>query len=149
MPSKHNKNPQKHLTKEDLERQEANKKEIARKRVVIVEKFYPALIEATVSVDEAKALINALGTLLMEDTLRTMRERKFADISQSLQDMLCRDGERVPEIKKLLETLHGENLFVAREIIEGMTRAIEAMVTEELRGRRLDTLKPHWEAYLN
>ena len=56
---------------DDLKR----KQEVERKRVIVVDKFYPALVEATVSVDEAKALVNAMGTLLMEDTLRTMPVR--------------------------------------------------------------------------
>lgn len=149
MASKHNKAPQKHLTKAGVAQLAKNKEEVARKRTIIVDQFYPALIEATVSVDEAKALISALGSLVMEDTLRTMRERRFVDIKEILIEQLCKDGERKEGITKLLETLKDENLFTAREIIEGMTKAIEAMVTEELRGRKLDTLKTNWEGYLN
>lgn len=143
------KKPQKHLDKDQLAQLEKNQKEISRKRTLITEKFYPALITATVSVDEAKALINAMGTLLMEDVLRRMKEIQFADISGSLLEKLCADGERQKEVSALLQTLHGENLFTAREMIEGMTRAIEAMITTEMRERKLDTLQTQWDKFLN
>jgi hypothetical protein len=126
-----------------------NSKERARKRQIIVDTFYPSLVNATISVNEAKDLISAMANLLMEDTLNTMKERKFADIAPRLHKVLCEDGERQDEIKALLDTLKDENLFVAREIIEGMTRAIDVMVSDELKGRKLDTLKADWDKYLN
>ncbi len=140
---------QHHKSKEEILFDEKNKKEIARKRVIIVDKFYPALIKATISVDEAKSLINAMSTLLMENVLQTMKERKIDEISESMIKILCTDGQRLPEIKELISTLSGENLFVSREIIEGMTKAINAMEMDEMRERNLSTLKTNWDKYLN
>ncbi len=136
-------------SKEEILEGMKRKKEIDRKRILITDAFYPALINATISVDEAKALISAMGSLLMSEVLKTMKERQFSEISESLLKVLCTDGEREPEVRALLDTLKGENLFVARELIEGMTRAIEAMVAEEMHGRKLDTLKTNWQQYLN
>lgn len=136
-------------SKEEIIADEKRKKEIERKKSLIVDKFYPALIEATISVDESKALIQAIGTLMMEEVLKTMKERNFLEIKQSLIDKLCTDGERIEQITSLLSTFDGENLFVAREITEGMTRAIEAMITDEMRDRNLGTLKTKWNEYLN
>ena len=138
-----------HKTKEELISDDEKKKEIARKRRIIVDKFYPALIKATISVDEAKALINAMGTLLMENVLKTMKERKIDEISESMISVLCTDGERKIEVTELLATLNGENLFVSREIIEGMTKAIAAMEMDEMKSRSLGTLKTNWDKYLN
>lgn len=146
--SKHNKNPQIYKTPEEIEKEAKRKQEVERKRIIIVDKFYPALVAATISIDEAEVLVQTIATLLMEDTLRTMRERKFADIKESLLSILCKDGERTKEIEKLLEVFNEENLFTARELIEGMTRAIKAMTTEEMRERKLDTLKTNWEKHL-
>ena len=140
---------QHHKTKDELIAESERRYEINRKKAIIVDKFYPALIKATISVDESKALISAMSSLLMEEVLKTMKERKFSDISDSLFKVLTTDGERVEEIATLLSTLQGENLFVAREIIEGMTRAIETMITTEMRERNLDTLKPDWTKFLN
>lgn len=146
-----NKMPKKRVnkTKEQLVKEAENKKEVSRKRTLIVDSFYPALVKATISIDEAKALIQAMGSLVMERVLDTMRERKFSDISEQLLKSLTTDGERLEEIKALLATLEGENLFVSREIIEGMIRAIDAMITEEMRDRNLGTLKTNWEGHLN
>jgi len=144
-PSKHNKNPQEHLSGDALQK----KYEVSRKRDIVVNQFYPALLEATNTVDEAKMLISSMTSLLMEEVLKTMMERKFSEISKSLLKKLCPDGEREAEIKKLLATLEGDNLFVAREIIEGMTRAIEQMILDEMRERKLDTLKADWDRFLN
>lgn len=136
-------------TREELEVELNRTKVLEHKRLIIIEKFYPALVKATISVDESKALINAMGTLLMEEVLKTMKERSFSEIKDNLHKVLCQDGERSEEIRALLDSLEGENLYVSREIIEGMTRAIEAMITEEMRERKLDTLTPDWEKYLN
>lgn len=136
-------------TKEELIKEAENKKEVSRKRDIVVNKFYPALIEATISVDEAKALVHVMGSLIMEEVLKTMKFRRFADITESLHNHLTKDGERSKEIRVLLESLNGENLFVAREIIEGMSKAIGAMEVAEMRTRNLSTLKADWESYLN
>ncbi len=133
------------VTKEQLARQQ----EVARKRKIIVEEFYPALVQATVSVDEAKMLISAASSLLMEDVLQTMKERKFDEIYEKLVRRLTPDDVRLLEIEKLFATLKGENLFVAREIIEGISRAIEHMVLKDLQGRKLDTLNADWQTMLN
>lgn len=136
-------------TKEQLIQEAENKKEISRKHHLIVDSFYPALINATISVDEAKALIHVMGSLIMEEVLKTMKFRRFSEVTESLHQHLAKDGERSKEIRILLESLNGENLFVAREIIEGMSKAIGAMEVAEMRTRNLSTLKADWEIYLN
>ncbi len=123
--------------------------EVSRKRSIVVDKFYPALKEATLSVDEAKMLLQATGSLIMESVLKTMQERKFSEIKDVVVDKLSHESEeRRPKIEALLDVLTNENLYVTREIVEGMSRAIEQMVAEDLQGRTLDTLKPDWERYL-
>lgn len=136
-------------TKEQIAREMSNKQEVARKRKVIVEQLYPALIKATVSVDEAKMLISSMTSLIMEGVLETMKQRKFVEMYDSMVTRLCPDGERETEIRELLDTVKSENLFVARELIEGMNRAIEQMTMDEMRNRTLDTLKADWDRYLN
>lgn len=149
MPSKHNKEPQEHKSKAELEQLAINQKEIARKRKLVTQDFYPALVKATVSVDEARALIHAMSSLLMEDVMRTMKDRYFKEIMGRMVDQLTQGGERKEEIMVLLQALAQENLFVAREIIEGTSRLIDQMVNDELKGRTLDTLNADWDRYLN
>ncbi len=123
--------------------------EIARKRKKIVEQFYPALVDATISIDEASMLLQAAASLIMEDVLGTMKERNFDDIYNRLVKKLCPEGVRQLQIEKWLTTLNGENLFVARELIEGANRAIQQMLHDEGKNRKLDTLTPDWNRYLN
>ena len=136
-------------TKEQIAKELQNKQEISRKRQIIIHKFYPALIKATISVDESKMLLQAMSSLLMQEVMKTMKERKFDDIIKPLFDVLCTDGQREKGIMALLETFKGENLFVARELIEGMSSSVEKMIADEMQIRKLDTLKTDWDRYLN
>lgn len=140
----------KRVTKSPLSKEEISRgMEVSRKKIIVKDNFYPALVKATVSVDEAKMLIQSISTLMMEDVLQTMKERKFSELKDKLVDRLCKDGERKEEVETLLATLESENLFVAREIVEGMSNAIEQMILDEMQARNLDTLSPDWERMLN
>ncbi len=123
--------------------------EIARKRKIIVDKFYPALVAATESIDEAKMLLQGIASLTMESVLHTMQERKFDDIYDKLVSRLAPDDVRLLQIEQLLGTLRHENLFVAREIVEGMQRVITQMLHDEDKERKLSDLKPDWNKMLN
>ena len=136
----------KHLQgKEEVARQ----MEVERKRKIVTEQFYPALTGATVSVDEAKMLISSISTLMMEDTLQTMKERKFSEISKKLLSKLCPDGSRETEVKALLDVFDTENLFTTRELVEGMNNAIEQMILEDMQNRTLNSFTPNWGKMLN
>lgn len=141
--------PKNNRTSDEIIRDMHNKKEVARKRKLITERFYPALSAATVSVDESKMLLSAINSVMMERVLATMKERKFSDIKKDVLAIITSDGERKSEISKLLSTLDSETLYVSREITEGASRAIEQMIMEDMRSRGLDTLKPDWDRYLN
>lgn len=132
-------------TKEQLERE----REIARKRVIVVDKFFPALKEATVSIEEAKMLLQASASLIMEEVMNTMRERTFDEMFNRVIKKLSPDDVKLLELEALFNTIRHENLFVAREIIEGMTRAIQQAEMEASREKKLDDLKFEWGRYLN
>lgn len=132
-------------TKAEIERDT----ERARKRKIVVDKFYPALIKATISIDEAKMLLQAIASLTMEEVLKTMQLIKFNDIYDRVLKKLTPDDQKLLQVEELLETIRNENLFVAREIVEGMQRAITQMQHDEDKGRTLDTLTPDWDRYLN
>lgn len=136
-------------TKEEIIADEQRKAEVARKRDIITGQFYPALVKATISVDEAKALISATNSLLMGEVMKAMKEKKFSEVLDSIHKGLCQDGERSEEIKALLEVFKDENLFITRELIEGMTGAIERMIVMDNRNKTLDSFKPDWALFLN
>ena len=132
-------------SKEDI----AREFEVERKKRIVVNTFYPALVDATISVDEAKMLVRAISSLMIEEVMKTMFERKFSEISPELLSKLAPSGERKEEIEALLGTLEGENLFVAREIVEGMSNAIEQMVQDDLTSKSLKDFTPDWQKMLN
>lgn len=136
-------------SREELVHDFKRKEEVARKGKIVVDHFYPSLIEATVSIDEAKMLIQSVTSLIMAEVLGTMKEKKFSEIMPSLIEKLCPDNERKEEVTKLLETVKDENIYVAREVIEGMSRAIETMINDEMKDRKLDSLKADWPKMIN
>lgn len=132
-------------TKEEIQRDT----ERSRKRKIVVEKFYPALIKATISIDEAKMLLQSIASLTMEEVLKTMQHIKFDSIYDRVLKKLTPDDVRLLPVEQLLGTIRNENLFVAREIVEGMQRAIGQMQHDEDKERTLATLKPDWDKMLN
>lgn len=124
--------------------------EVARKRTIVKDRFYPALVKATVSIDEAKMLTQAAVSFIMEEVLSAMKERKFEEIKDKLIEGLCKEDEtRKQEITELFDTLNSEDFYVAREIIEGMNRAIDHTLAMENRDRTLSTLNPNWDIMLH
>lgn len=123
--------------------------EIARKRKIVVEQFYPALIQATDSIDQAKMLINAASQIIMEEVMMTMRERLFGDIYKSLVKKLSPNDERLLEIENLFAPFKNDTLFTAREMIEGMNGAINQMIQDENQKRPLSSYTPDWNKFLN
>src|SRR4051812_15490921 len=137
--------PRVEKTKEQI----AREIEVARKGKIVVNTFYPALVAATISVDEAKMLLQGIASLMMEEVMKTMKERTFGEITPELLKVLTKDGERVGEITELLASLEKENLFVAREIIEGMNNAIAQMVQDDLTKKKLSDFDPDWDRMLS
>lgn len=140
---------QNHKSKEEVAKTLEQNAEVARKREIVTTKFYPALVAATVSIDEAKMLIQSINSLLFEEVLQTMKDRKFEEIVGNLLKKLCPNGDRETEVKALLSVFNGEDLFVSRELIEGMTNAIDHMLHKENQNRTLNSLIPDWDSMLN
>ena len=144
VPTAKNGQPQVHLTAEQL----GQKMEVQRKQAIVKNKLYPALVSATISIDEAKMLVRAIAGFIMEDVMSMMKDRQFSDIAPKLLEKLAVEKEREAALKELLDIFERENLFVSKELIEGMSHAIDQMITDEMRGRKLDTLSVNWDRIL-
>lgn len=119
-----------------------------RKKLVVKEKLFPALVGATVSIDEAKMLLQSLSGLIMEDSLIILKEKKIEAILDRLVKKLCPDGEREKEVRELLVTLSAETLYDAKVLVEGLSNSIEYMLQSELKDRTLNSLEPDWDKIL-
>jgi hypothetical protein len=123
--------------------------EMARKRTFIKESFYPALEKATVSVDEAAMLMQAVVALIMEEAMQTLRDKKMGAIKERLIKKLCPQDERLGAITTLVEQFDTQTLFEARGHFESMKQVIEQMKMDEMQNRPLSSLQANWDRYLN
>lgn len=133
------------VTKEELLRQQ----KLTQQRKFIIEQFFPALKEATVSIDEATQLLNATTSLIMEEAMEVLRTKKMAEVRNRIVKKLCPNDERLLAIEHLIDLFEKQTLFEVRLNIEGLKAAIEQMKIDEMRSRKLDTLKEDWDRYLN
>lgn len=141
---------QKHVTnKKDIAKVAEQVEKIKAQRTLAKDRLYPALIAATVSVDEAKMLLQSIGTLVMEDALQVLRDKKMSEVKDSLLKKLCPDGEREKEVGVLLDVLSGETLFDTKAQVEGMTGVIDYMIRKEMQDRTLNSFTPDWDLMIS
>ena len=95
------------------------------------EKFYPALIDLDISVDDTKIFLASINTILMEKFLGKMKELKFADMK--LIDSLDPKDEKYEGYKKLLSLFDETNTFDAKDLIEGMRSEISTFETDMMK----------------
>lgn len=131
------------ITKEQLLRQQEN----SYKKEFIKNKFYPALVVATVSADEASMLLNAMVSLVMEEAMETLRVKKMSEVRSRIIKKLTTDSERVIPIENLINLFDKYTLFDARVHFEGLKACIEQMKIDDMQNRKLDTLKVDWDRY--
>lgn len=134
--------PRVNKTKEQIEKEMKAKQRAKELRVFVKDKFYPALIDATTSIDDAKFLLGSFSNQVMEQFLSQMKEKKFIDLK--LHEKLDKNAPNYKQFINLLALFGNENVYDTRELIEGMKGEIEMMVTTELKARKLDTLKTNW-----
>ena len=106
------------------------------------EVFMPALIKASVSVDDAKTFLSSISTVIMQKFLEEMKKKKFSELN--LTDGLDPNSPKYEEVKALLDLFKDESIFDARTSIEGMVNEINVFIDDELKGRTLESLKMEW-----
>lgn len=137
-----NKSP---LTKEEVQRDYKR----AQDRKLIKERFYPALVDATISVDEAQMLLQAANSLIMEEAMEILRIKKMDEIKNRVVRKLCPDDTRLLKIENLISVFDGMSLFEVRGHFESMGAVLRQMTTDEMRNRPLSSMNPAWERYLS
>lgn len=106
------------------------------------EMFYPALVKASVSIDDAQQLLYMINTMVMEKFLGLMREKTFKDLA--MEDKLNPKDPQYSNIKSLLDLFADMTVFDAKDLIEGMRNEINLFINEENKTRTLDQLKVKW-----
>lgn len=140
--------------KSPIQRNPKTKEQIAgemkrnQSRTFIKESFYPALKDATISVDEAGMLLQATVALIMEEAMDTLRAKKMKEIRNRIVEKLCPDDERLLKIEALISLFDNQSLFETRGHLESMRALITQMQSDEMKSRGLDTMNPDWDRYL-
>lgn len=126
-------------TKEQIVAQMQREKDVKDKREFVKNKFYPALVKASKSIDDGKFLLGSMSNMVMEQFLGAMKDMKFSDLH--LEKKLDPKADNYTEYVELLDIFKDENVFTARELIEGMKNEVQMMVDNELKDRPLTSLK--------
>lgn len=137
-----NEQPRKNKTKEEIEADMKRIAEVKRLRSLVKDTIYPAVVEASISIDDSKFLLHSFSTMMMDKFLESMKEVKFTDLK--LVDRLDPKAPKHAEYVKLLALFGNETVFTARELIEGMKMEIEMMISNEMKERKLETLKTNF-----
>lgn len=108
----------------------------------VKEQFYPALCDASKSIDDATMFLSSINTIMMEEFLSSMKDRLFSDLK--LETKLDPKDEKHEELAKLLSILGTKTVYDAKSYIEGMRSEIQLFLNEENKDRPLKSLKTNW-----
>lgn len=106
------------------------------------EVFYPHLIQASKSIDDAVSFLASINTVLMEKFLSYMKDKNFGELK--LVDVLDPKDEKYEQLKAMLELFSDKSVFEAKELLEGMKQEISLFINEENKTRQLSDLKTKW-----
>lgn len=123
---------------DEMEKQE----KVKALRIFVRDQFYPALLKATSSIDDAKYLLGSFSNMVMEQFLAQMKEKAFIELK--LHEKLDPQSTNYKEYIELLSLFGDKSVYDTRELIEGMKQEVEMMIATEMKERKLDTLKTNF-----
>lgn len=132
----------KNKTKEQLIKELMANKRFQEKMAFTRDKFYPALMDSSKSIDDALSFLGSISTIVMESFLEFMKDKKFSELN--LTDKLDKKDEKYEELVDLLTLFNDMNVFDAKDLIEGMKREVQLFCNEEMKTRQLSSLKTKW-----
>lgn len=113
------------------------------KRMTFVkEKFWPALLTASSSIEDAKMLLEGFNTAIMQEFLTKMKVTKLSELM--LATKLDAMNDKFLENQQLLALFEGLSVFDAKDYIEGMRNEIDTFLADEMKARPLSSLKVKW-----
>ncbi len=136
------KKPQVHKTKEELIADLNKNADFVSKMKFVKQVFFPALCNATSSIEDALSNLSIINSVILEKFLARMKEVKMKDID--IYTNLSKDDPHYEGLKAMLELFDDKSVFEAKELFEGMKQEINMFLNEEQKERSLDTLKTKW-----
>ena len=129
-------------TREQIVKELQGNEKFQKKLKFVKEQAYPALIEATKSIDDATSNLSIINSLLMEKFLGRMKEVNFVELD--IVKSLSSEDPKYEPLKKFLELFYGMSAFEAKEHLEGLKAEISLFLNEENKNRSLSDLKTKW-----
>ena len=119
------------------------RREESRQRAIVREQFYPWLKENAKTVQDARNMLLMFSTAIQSQfdtlTLKKREELSSGPLSDMGVDTLIINQD-APEMK-LLTILGSEKVSTAKALVDGLMKAIDHSVSDELKERTLDSLK--------
>lgn len=109
------------------------------KRDFVREKFFPALCEATDSINDADVFLQSFSSMAMESFLNLMKEKKFGEFD--LTSKLDKNSPKYEAIQKMVHLFDDMSMREAQDMIDGMKDEIRFFYKKEMQTRKLGDLK--------
>lgn len=129
-------------TREEILKDLKKNKKFQEKMKFTREVFYPALKEATTSIEDALQHLTIINNIIMEKALGFMQEKYMKEIE--LAKNLSIDDPKYQKMKEMIEIFDQFTVFDAKDMIEGMRNEINLFISEENKKRTLDQLETKW-----
>lgn len=129
-------------TKEELLAEMKGNAKFQQKLKFTKEKLYPAVINASLNIDDAKMFLSSINNVLMEKFLGEMKKLTFKELK--IVEGLDEKAEKYKEYKELLALFDDMSVFDAKDYLEGMKNEIDVFITDEMKNRPLSSLKAKW-----
>lgn len=129
-------------SKEELLADLKNNAKFQEKMAFAKDVFFPKLVAATKSIDDASMFLSSINTVIMQDFLGRMKEVNIKDMN--LSDKLDPKDEKYEQLVDLISIFNEMSVFEAKELLEGMKAEISLFVQEELKERPLSDLRTRW-----
>lgn len=108
----------------------------------IREQLFPALCEATNNINDADIFLQTFSTMIMENFLQIMKEKKFSEFNLALK--LNKDDPKYENLQKVVHLFDDMNVREAQDIIDGMKNELRFFYSDEMKNRKLESLKVNW-----
>ncbi len=106
------------------------------------EQFYPALLKADPSIEDAVMWLGGFNTAIMNALLETMKTTKMKDLNLTLK--LDAMSDQFLPFSELVQLFDEQTVFEAKDNIEGLKGEIALWQQDESRERKLADLKTKW-----
>lgn len=129
-------------TREQLVAELRSNADFQRKLAFVRDQLYPALTDATTSVDDAVQNLSIINSVVMESFLGFMKDKKMKEL-----DLASKLQPNDPFYEKLVHFIglvDDLSVFEGKELLEGLRNEIGLFQTEYWKTKKLDELPQKW-----